>query len=280
LELLKAERKTRDDIRIINMSRVFGQGPCLNAGITAARGDAVVYLDSDLQDPPEIIPKMIEAWRGDDEVEIVYTTRTERAGETFLKLWATNLGYRILKYTSDIDIALNSGDFRLLSRRATDEYLRLKERRPFFRFMVSWIGFKQKQVLYRREPRYAGKTKFPRGTRIITQFLEVALVPFSDLPLRLSLMIGFLASGLGLLYLLVVLVMKCMNLNLPGGTALMGVILLFGGIQLLLIGMQGLYIGAIHNEVKGRPHYIIRDTIGFQDRDRSPFPASGEDSAA
>lgn len=263
LELLMEARKTKNDIKILNMSRRFGHMPGIVAGIHAARGDGVIYMDADLQDPPELIPEMIKAWQSEKDVDVVYTTRTHREGETFLKLWITNVGYRILKYTSNIDVAVNSGDFRLLSRRAVNEFLKFKEKKPFFRFLVTWIGFKQKQVFYARESRSSGKTKFPLfGKKIITQFLEISLIPFSDLPLRLCLLVGFLTSMGAFCYLLVIVIMKFLNLNLPGWSAIMAGILFLGGMQLIVLGILGLYIGAIHNEVKGRPNYIIKDTVG------------------
>jgi len=254
----------QDDIRILTTSRNFGHMPCIYAGVEAAQGDAVIYMDADLQDPPELIPEMIRAWKSEDDIDVVYTTRTHRDGEGFFKLLITNLGYRILKYTSNINIALNSGDFRLLSRRAVDEFLKFKEKKPFFRFLVSWIGFKQKQVFYRREARYDGKTKFPFGTKVITQFLEISLVPFSDLPLRFSLLLGFLTSFCSFLYLIGVVVMKACDMNLPGWSAIMAGMLFLGGVQLVVTGMQGLYVGAIYNEVRGRPNFIIRDWFGFE----------------
>jgi glycosyltransferase involved in cell wall biosynthesis len=264
IEVLKQQAVGHSDILIIDMARNFGHMPCIFAGIHEARGDALIYMDADLQDPPELIPEMIDAWLSEEGVDSVYTTRRRRDGESFIKLWITNVGYRILKYTSNINIAVNSGDYRLISRRVVDELKKFKEKKPFFRFLVTWVGFKQKQVFYDREARFAGQTKFPIfGQKVFVQFLEISLVPFSDLPLRLCLLLGFLTSALALMYMVYVILTRLAGGNLPGWTALMAVVLFLGGIQLIVLGILGLYIGAIHAEVKGRPNYIVKDRFGF-----------------
>ena len=265
LGILIKESEGQNDIRILNTSRNFGHMPCIYAGLEATEGDAIIYMDADLQDPPELIPEMIDAWKSEDDVEVVFTTRTHRDGEGWFKLWVTKWGYRILKFASEVPIHENSGDFRLLSRRALNEFLKFKEKKPFFRFLVSWIGFKQKQVFYRREKRYAGTSNFSVFSRkVYSQFLEISLIPFSDKPLKVSLLAGFLTSFSAFIYLFYVILTKlAFGWNLPGWSALMAVILFLGGVQFSVIGILGLYIGSIHKESKGRPNYIIQDRIGF-----------------
>ena len=265
LAILIKESEGQNDIRILNTSRNFGHMSCIYAGLEATEGDAVIYMDADLQDPPELIPEMIDAWKSEDDVEAVFTTRTHRDGEGWFKLWVTKWGYRILKFASEVPIHENSGDFRLLSRRALNEFLKFKEQKPFFRFLVSWIGFKQKQVFYRREKRYAGTSNFSIFSRkVYSQFLEISLIPFSDKPLKVSLLAGFLTSFSAFIYLFYVIFTKlAFGWNLPGWSAIMAVILFLGGVQFSVIGILGLYIGSIHKESKGRPNYIIKDRIGF-----------------
>ena len=271
LDVLIEQSKGFDDIKILNTSRNFGHMPCIYAGLEATTGDAVIYMDADLQDPPELIPEMIEAWKGEDDVEVVFTTRTHRDGEGFFKLWITKWGYRILKFASEVPVHKNSGDFRLLSRRALNHFLKFKEKKPFFRFLVSWIGFRQKQVFYRREKRYAGTSNFSIfSKKVYSQFLEISLIPFSDKPLKLSLLAGFLTSISAFTYLIYIIFTKlAFGWNLPGWSAIMAVILFLGGVQFSVIGILGLYIGSIHKEIQGRPNYIIKDRIGFPEKEHS-----------
>ena len=265
-ELLNEARRQRDDVVILNTTRQFGHMPGLFAGLEEARGDAVIYMDADIQDPPELIPKMLNAWKSEPDVGLVYTTRTHRDGESTFKLIVTKIGYQILASLSEIPIYKDSGDYRLLSRRALNEVLKFKEKRPFFRFLSNWVGFKHKQVMYRREPRFQGKSKFSIFSRkVYFQFLEISLFPFSDAPLRMSLMLGIATSCFAFFYLMRVLYMKSIDANLPGWTAIMCTLLLMSGIQFIVSGIQGLYIGAIHSEIRGRPNYIIRDKIGRED---------------
>jgi dolichol-phosphate mannosyltransferase len=229
-----------------------------------ARGDAVVYLDADLQDPPEVIPQLIEQWKVNPEAEIVYTTRTDRLGEHPLKLLITRCAYRVIAAISSINLPINSGDFKLLSRRAVSEILRLKEKKPYLRGLVSWIGFKQVQVYYRRQPRFDGcdASKFPVTSRkVIYNLLDSALISFSDAPLKAALLLGFLVSGASLLYIVVVLVQKLMGWYVPGWPALMASTLLLGGVQLSVMGVLGLYINRIYLESTKRPNYIVKRVI-------------------
>ncbi len=262
-----------DDIRLVNMSRNFGVSPCVVAGMAHASGDVVVYMDADLQDPPEVIPKMLEAYQSEPDVDVVHTVRTERRGETRIKLAITKLGYAILKRVSTIELPVEAGDFKLLSRRVVNHLVQMREKRPFIRALVCWIGFKQKRVEYQREARFSGATKFPIfGLGVIRNFLDSAFISFSDVPLRIAMVAGAVTSILTLLFIFWILLEKIRGHNLPGWTATMVAILFLGGVQLLCIGLQGLYISSIFVETKWRPNYIVRDTFGFPSHAAPPGP--------
>jgi len=263
-ELLMDAAEGYDDIKIINMSRVFGVSPCVLAGMEYSSGDVVVYMDSDLQDPPEVIPELMEAWKGG--ADIVHTVRLSRAGESRIKMWITRIGYRILKYGSSIDLIINAGDFKLLSRRAVDEVVKLREKRPFMRGLVHWVGFDQAQVPYHRASRKGGKTKFPVFSRkVINNFLDSALISFSDVPLKAFVVLGSLISFVSFLYLPYLGVKRLLGYSIPQGFLFVTAFFLLGGMILLGIGILGLYISSIFLETKGRPNYIVKSTFGFED---------------
>ena len=263
LEILLEQAKQDKDIKIINMSRRFGGAPCVLAGMRQARGDAVIYMDVDLQDPPELIPQMLEKFNNGSEV--VNMTRTKREGESGFKMWVTRMAYKFINAISDVDLPENTGDFKLLSRRVVDELLRLNEHDPFMRGLVYWVGFKHDTILYKREARFAGKTHFPLfGTGPTKEFIR-GITSFSAIPLYLSLVLGFMVSIGAFLYLLVVVIHKFLGLNLPGWSAIMATMLFLGGTILFTNGVIGIYIGRIHNEVKGRPKYVIKEMVNFQD---------------
>lgn len=262
-KILRGELK-QGDIVLANMSRNFGHEEGFMAGMELARGDAVILMDSDLQDPPELIPQMVDAWLADPEAEVVYTTRLKRAGEHPLKMLVTKLGYRLIKYIYSVKIPVDSGDFKLLSRRMVDHLLALKEDKPFIRGMISFVGFKQVPVYYNRDGRFDGaeNTKFPILTRrVIYSWLDRALISYSDEPLKLTLICGFLLSAFSLLYTLVVLVQKLIGGYAPGWPALMCAVLFIGGIQLMMLGFTGLYVGAIFRQTRNRPLYILKDVL-------------------
>lgn len=264
LALLHRLAEGNSDIRIINMSRNFGISPCVFAGFEHASGDAVIYMDADLQDPPEIIPQMVNLWLDDQKIDIIHTRRSSRAGESRIKLLITKIGYKILHKASSIKIQPEVGDFKLLSSRAIKQLVRFRENKPFTRGLVNWIGFNQTTITYHREQRFAGETKFPIFSwGVISNFLDSALISFSDAPLKLSLLLGFLVSFGAFGYLVVIFFMKFMQWSLPGWSAIMATMLLLGGIQLFTLGMLGLYINAIFVEAKNRPNYIIESTFGF-----------------
>lgn len=257
----------RDDIRIINMSRTFGVSVCALAGMEYSSGDLVVYMDADLQDPPELIPELIRAWQSEPEVGVVHTVRTNRAGESRLKLLITRLGYHILHTSSTTNLPVESGDFKLLSRVVVNHLVQLKEKKPFLRGLVCWVGFKQKWVHYARDARFSGRTNFPvMSSKVIFNFLDTALISFSDAPLRIATVAGLLTSITALSYITWILIEKFRGHNIPGWSAIMVAILFLGGAQLLCVGLQGLYISSIFHETKRRPNYIVKDTFGFKPR--------------
>ena len=261
---LRSELENGEDIVIINMSRNFGVSECVMAGMAHASGDAVIYMDSDLQDPPEVITRLIEAWRNDPEAEVVYTTRTRRKGEHWLKLLITKIGYRFINAISEIELKVDSGDFKLLSRRAVDNLLLLKEDKPYMRGLVSWIGFKQIQVFYERLERFDGRENTKMNVlsrKVIYYWLDRALISFSDAPLKLMLFLGFGLSMFSFFYVLVVLAQKALGLSVPGWAAIMSAVLFLGGVQMMMLGFIGLYIGAIFRETKQRPRYIIKEVV-------------------
>lgn len=266
LAMLRDEASRNGDIRVVVMSRNVGPSVCAIEGIRHAKGDAVIYMDSDLQDPPELIPRMVDAWRDGDGADVVHTVREARMGESAFKLWVTRVGYRVLRAVSSVDIIPEAGDFKLLSRRAADEIGRTGERRPFPRGLSTWVGLRQAIVPYRREARTTGRTKCPvLGVRVINYFLDTALVSFSDLPLKLSLFLGIPVSIAGTAMLAAFLGAPVFGKSLPDGSGLLAAVLLLGGLQFVAIGLLGLYVNAIHAEVRRRPPFVIRETIGFPD---------------
>lgn len=267
-----------NDIRIINMSRNFGVSTCVLAGMERARGDLVVTIDADLQDPPETIPEMLRAWREGTNIDVVHTIRRSRAGETRIKLLITRIGYLILHNVATISIPIEAGDFKLLSRRAVDHLIELKEKRPFLRGLVCWIGFNQAQIHYHREPRYAGRTKFVViGSRVIANFFSSALIAFSDLPLQFSSWFGAFISLCSVLYSFFLALQWLRGVPIPSWSVPVAILSLLSGVQLFAIGLLGLYVAAIHVESKRRPNYIVESTYGFTNSPEPDLNAPGTD---
>jgi len=269
LDILLEEARAGGDIVVVNMSRNFGVSECVLAGMEYAKGDAVIYMDADLQDPPEVIPELLERWTKDASVDVVYTTRLSRAGENRLKMLITAWGYRFINQISDVKFPVDSGDFKLLSRRVVDELLRLKEAKPYLKGLVSWLGFKQAQVFYHREARFDGRenSKHPLLSRkVISYHLDRSLISFSDVPLKATLAVGFTVSFLAGAYILVVIFQKLMGWYVPGWPAIMASILFLGGVQLTVLGVIGLYINTIYLEAKGRPNYIVKNVVASDER--------------
>jgi dolichol-phosphate mannosyltransferase len=222
---------------------------------------------------------MVRKWKS-DQADVVYTVRTRRDQEPALKMFATAIGYRIIRKISTIDMPIESGDFKLMSRRVVDHVVRLREKEPFLRGLVRWVGFKQVPVFYNREGRFGGETHFIfYKPKVLKNFLS-GITSFSDAPLYLTFALGLTVAGSSFIYLTVVVAMKLMGLNEPGLSAVMAIVLFLGGVQILAIGVLGLYIAKIHIEVKGRPNYIVSDTVGLSDSaiavklGQSPTPKS------
>jgi len=243
-------------VRGLRFARNFGHQAALTAGVDAARGKAVVIIDGDLQDPPEVIPEMLTLWR--EGFEVVYGQREERDGETWFKLLTAKAFYRILRGITHVEIPVDTGDFRLMGPRAVEAFRALPERNRFIRGLVSWIGFSQTAVLYKRQARQVGETKFP--VRKMLRFALDGITSFSFFPLRLATWTGFAVSLFAFLYIVVVLVLKAVGVSWLGYTSLMASILFLGGVQLLMIGIMGEYLARIFEEVKRRPLYLVGES--------------------
>ncbi|HZO78088.1 MAG TPA: glycosyltransferase family 2 protein [Solirubrobacteraceae bacterium] len=250
------ERLADSDPRVcvVFLSRNFGHQTALSAGLDHARGDAVVMIDADLQDPPELIPEMVDYWRRG--CDVVYAVRRERAGESAFKLKTAKWFYKLFGALAQVQLQHNSGDFRLLDRRALDALNSMRERHRFLRGMTVWVGFTQAAVPYERDARYAGETKYtlPRMIR----FSLDAIFSFSHRPLQLATLMGFIFSALAFVAIPVVIILRLLNSYIPGFATITIVILLLGGIQLIAVGIMGEYVGRIYDEVKGRPLYLVR----------------------
>jgi polyisoprenyl-phosphate glycosyltransferase len=242
-------------VKVLHLSRNFGHQAALTAGLEHAKGDAVVMLDGDLQDPPELIPEMLERWY--DGADVVYGVRDSRAGESRFKLTSARWFYRLFGRLTKLDLPKNSGDFRLLDRQALDAVLSMRERSRFLRGMTVWVGFVQTALPYRRDARYAGETKFT--LRKMVRFSLDAVASFSSLPLQLATFLGFLFAAIAFLLLPLVVVARLLEIYDAGVPSLLFVVLLLGGIQLITVGIIGEYVARIYDEVKGRPLYLVRD---------------------
>ena len=253
-ELLQDLRKKEPRISLINLSRNFGHQLAITAGMDHALGDAVIVMDADLQDPPEVLHEMIARWR--DGYDVVYGVRTERREETLFKKVSAAAFYRLLDLMTPISIPVDTGDFRLLSRRAIEALRRMPERARYVRGMVAWVGFKQIGVEFQRDARHAGETKYP--FRKMVSFALDGMISFSAVPLRIATSIGFLMAGATLLYFFYALVMKvAVGTTIQGWTSLIAVVVFIGSTQLLCLGIIGEYVGRIYDEVKSRPLYLI-----------------------
>ena len=255
-------------LRVVYLSRNFGHQTALTAGLDHARGDAVVMLDADLQDPPELILLMLDHWRAG--CDVVYAVREQREGESRFKLSTARWFYRVFDKLAQVELQHNSGDFRLLDRRALDALLSMRERNRFLRGMTVWVGYTQAAVPYRRDPRYAGETKYTLGRML--RFSLDAISSFSHRPLQLATLLGFMISTLAFIAIPVVIVLRLLGSYLPGFSALTIVVLLLGGIELIAIGIIGEYVGRIYDEVKGRPLYLVRARRNMPEAEESRAP--------
>ncbi|MDW5415543.1 glycosyltransferase family 2 protein [Iodobacter sp. CM08] len=268
--ILKQHASHDTRIRLVSFARNFGHQIAVTAGIDCARGDAVVLIDADLQDPPEAIHAMLEKWRAG--FDVVYGTRTDRPGESAFKRATAKCFYRLLNRLSDVPIPLDTGDFRLMSRPVVDTLKAMPERDRFVRGMVSWAGFKQVALPYQRAKRFAGKSKYPLSKMI--RFACDGIMSFSAKPLQLAMAMGMGTSLLALIGIFYALFLRIFtNIWVEGWTALMIAVLFLGGVQLICVGILGEYIGRIYKESKQRPLYVVQEYFGFQEEitfSRSP----------
>ena len=256
---IREEMRRRHDVVLVNLSRNFGHQIAATAGLDIAQGQAVVLMDGDLQDPPELIAEFVQRWR--EGYDVVYAIRRTRKGESKFKLFTAALFYRTIKRLTNVSIPVDTGDFRLMSRRVVDSLKRSRERHRFLRGMVSWVGYNQTGVEYDREERRTGQTKYPISKML--KFAIDGITSFSDVPLRFSSWLGFSASTAAFIYALIIIIARLFHLGTPeyarGWASTMVVILFLGGVQLIGIGILGEYIGRIYDEVKARPLYLISE---------------------
>jgi dolichol-phosphate mannosyltransferase len=247
-------------IKLISLSRNFGHQFAITAGLDYCNGEAVVVMDADLQDPPEVIPEFLEKWR--EGFDVVYGVRLARPGESRFKKMTAALFYRMLRMLTNTNIPLDSGDFRLLSQRAVRTFRQLRERARFVRGMVSWLGYAQTPVYYYRAPRHAGRSQY--HLRKMVKLAVDGILSFSDLPLRVAIWLGFGGVSVCLMYLAYAIVLKLLwGTPVRGWASLVAVIIFIGSVQLTLLGLMGQYVGRIYEELKGRPLYVVQELIGF-----------------
>lgn len=257
-----ASQDTR--VRPVIFARNFGHQIAVTAGLDYSRGQAVVIIDADLQDPPEVILDLIAKWR--EGYEVVFAIRAEREGEGWFKLFTASLFYRLISKITDVDIPLDAGDFRLLDRKVVDVLNQMREKHRFLRGMSAWVGFRQIGVPYKRAARYAGETKYP--FRKMFRLAINAITGFSYFPLQLATYIGFVSAGIAILSIPVVIALRLWGSQAPlvGQATTLIAVLFLGGVQLISLGILGEYIGRLYDEAKGRPLYIVREAPVNQDQ--------------
>ncbi len=259
---LKEIASGNKEVRVINFARNFGHQIAITAGMDYAKGDAVVIIDADLQDPPEVILQMVDKWK--EGYEVVYGKRLQRDGETFFKKFTAKTFYRFLDSMTDVKLPVDVGDFRLIDRKVCDAMKCLPERSRYVRGLVSWVGFKQTSVEYHREKRFAGETKYP--LKKMFKLAGDGVFSFSYKPLKLATFVGMLVSVFSFIYLVVVLVQKFIKNDVVSGWASsIAVTLFLNGVMLIVIGIMGEYVGRIYEEVKARPLYIVGELTGFDE---------------
>ncbi len=253
------ELKGQDEkVKPVIFARNFGHQIAVTAGLDYSRGEAVIIIDADLQDPPEVILDLIKKWK--EGFEVVYAVRSKRAGETWFKLFTASAFYRLIQRITDVNIPMDTGDFRLLDRKVVQVLNGMREKHRFLRGMSVWVGFKQTGVEYERAERFAGETKYPLKKMI--RFASDAITGFSYFPLQLAMYLGFITAGISIISILVVIVLRLSGSQAFFGQATTLIAVLFlGGVQLISIGLLGEYIGRLYDEAKGRPLYITRENM-------------------
>jgi glycosyltransferase involved in cell wall biosynthesis len=250
------------NVKLINFARNFGHQIAITAGMDYCKGDAVIVIDADLQDPPEMIPKLIEKYN--EGYHVVYAVRKKRKGETLFKKATAKIFYRLLKSITDIDIPVDTGDFRLISREVCDVLKSMKEKNRFVRGLVSWVGFNQIGIEYVRDERYAGETKYPLKKMI--KFSLDGISSFSTKPLKLSISLGFIMTIIAFIYAIYAIINKLFFNGVQSGwTSIIVLIILIGGIQMIMLGIVGEYIARIFDESKQRPLYVVRSVVNNED---------------
>ncbi len=252
--------ETDKNIKFIDFSRNFGHQIAITAGMDYTEGEAIVVIDADLQDPPEVIPKMIEKWK--EGYDVVYGKRAERKGDTFFKKFTAAAFYRLLKRMTDVDIPVDTGDFRLIDRKVCNALALIPERSRYVRGLISWLGFRQTGLEFSRDKRFAGETKYP--LKKMLKFAFDAITSFSYKPLKLATYAGSIIATAGFIYLMVVIIQAILGYTTQGWASLIAVNLVFNGIVLIILGIIGEYIGRIYDEAKGRPLYIVKQTKNIQ----------------
>lgn len=256
MNIIKSLRKRDARISYVDLSRNFGKETAMVAGLDYARGDALIIIDADLQDPPELIPNMISYW--EEGYDDIYAKRRTRSGETFLKIWTANLFYKVIQRFTNIPLQKNTGDFRLLDRRCIEALKLLRETQRYTKGMFSWIGYNKKEILFDREPRVAGQTKW-NYYKLMNLAIE-GITSFTVAPLRISTLFGTAVSLMGFIYILwVIFKTLVIGEEVKGYPSLMIAILFLGGIQLISIGIIGEYLGKVFNETKHRPLYFVNE---------------------
>ena len=257
VEILKKYKK-KISIKILCMSRNFGQSACIFAGFNHAKGDAIVYMDSDLQDPPELIPQMIKKY--EEGYEVVHTKRLKRSGESIIKMSITGLAYKFINLFASLDLPENVGDFKLISKKAVKQILQIQEIDPYMRGLSIWVGYKQTFLKYQRNPRHKGETQFPllKSLNPSKEFFR-GLTGFSSAPLYISLFIGLITILISIILIVYALYLKFSGMAVPGTSGIIIIISFFSGIILSIMGVIGIYLSKIYEQIKGRPRYIIKD---------------------
>lgn len=262
-EIMRELHAADSRVKVINFARNFGHQVAITAGADYATGEAVVIIDADLQDPPEVILDLLAKWR--EGYEVVYAVRSERKGETFFKEFTAKAFYRIIYKITDINIPMDTGDFRLMDHKVVEALRTMREKHRFMRGMSVWVGFKQTGVHYVRAERYAGVTKYP--LKKMLKFALDGITSFSYFPLQVATYIGFVSAALAVLGILVTIILRLTGSHAFYGQATTLVAVLFlGGVQLISLGIIGEYLGRIYDEVKGRPLYIVREALGFEEK--------------
>jgi polyisoprenyl-phosphate glycosyltransferase len=264
LEILLKLHEQDPRVKILNLSRNFGHQAAITAGVDHVSGDVVVIIDADLQDPPEVIVQMVSKWR--EGYKVVYGVREKRRGESVFKRLTAKVFYRIIGYLSDTALPVNTGDFRLMDRSVIEYFREMREESRYIRGMISWLGFKQCGVTYIRDPRFAGNAKYTLGKML--RFAFNGITSFSEKPLVLAGWLGLFITACGFSLLLYIIAGRLLNPEklVSGWASLMGIVVFFGGIQLLSLGVLGQYIGRIYREVKRRPLYIMESAWGVNSR--------------